>query len=153
MDELSPELEKFRLLRRSQALSIAFSRRFGRGILLLVDDDKALYNPYTRDRIDHVVKVFVVVDDVMLLDISGMHDRMTFDTRYLRTNATTGSYRFIPLAGESQLGQFVSPDWDYPLSPIDDDEIDAVFVDFSERFPDIVSNLGSDRFGPAPEIV
>lgn len=153
MDKHSPDLEKARFLRRSQALSVAFSRRFQCDILLVVDDSKAIWNPYTRDRIDHVVKVFVVFDDATLLDISGIHERRVIDSRYLRSNTGAGSYRLIALGGERQLEQFVSTDWDYPLSPVSDQEIEDVFAEFSERFPDVVTlSLGGSDC-PAVKLV
>jgi hypothetical protein len=136
MDEGSVVRERARLLRRSQALSVAFARRFQRRILLVVDDTKALFNPYTRDHIDHIVKVFVVVDDATLLDVTGKHDRVFVEGRYLRSNASAGSYRLIDLRGEEQLASFVSSDWDYSLSPVSETEIDAAFYDFLERFPE-----------------
>lgn len=136
MDDGSIVRERARSLRRSQALSVAFSRRWERRILLVVDDSKATFNPYTRDRIDHILKVFVVADDTTLLDMTGMHDRGTIEGRYLRSNTDNGSCRFIELEGEAQLASFVSVDWDYPLSPVSDLDIDAAFCEFLEAFPD-----------------
>jgi hypothetical protein len=136
MDEENILRERARLLRRSQALSVAFSRRLGRGILLVVDDSKALFNPYTRDRILHILKVFVVVDDLTLLDITGKHDRCAIEGRYLRSNAANGSFRFIELTSEAQLAPFVSKDWDYTLNPISETEIDTAFCEFLQAYPE-----------------
>lgn len=136
MDEDSIVLERARALRRSQALSVAFSRRLERPILLVVDDSKSLFNHYTRDSIDHVLKVFVVFDDATLLDVTGRHDRGVIEGRYLRSNTNDGSYRFIELKGEAQLAPFVSTDWDYALSPVSDLEIDAAFCEFTQTYPE-----------------
>lgn len=136
MDEENIVRERARVLRRSQALSVAFSRRLERRILLVVDDSKALFNHYTRDCIDHILKVFVVFDDATLLDVTGRHDRGVIEGRYLRSNTADGSYRFIELKGEAQLASFVSTDWDYALSPVSDMEIDAAFCDFLRTYPE-----------------
>lgn len=136
MDEEATVRDRARLLRRSQALSVAFSRRVGRKILLLVDDTKALFNPYTRDRIPHISKVFVVFDEVTLLDITGMHDRTVIEGRYLRSNTANGSLRFIELESDVELTQFVSSDWDYSLSPVSDQEVERVFCEFLQVFPE-----------------
>ncbi len=136
MDEETTVRDRARLLRRSQALSVAFSRHVGRSILLLVDDTKALFNPYTRDRIPHVSKVFVVFDEVTLLDVTGKHDRGVIEGRYLRSNTANGSFRLLELSSDDELAQFVSTDWDYTLSPVSDEEIESVFREFLQAFPE-----------------
>jgi hypothetical protein len=136
MDEEAIAGERARLLRRSQALSVAFSRRLERRILLVVDESRALFNSYTRDHIAHILKVFVVIDDTTLLDVTGRHDRGVIEGRYLRSNASEGTYGFIEVKGEAQLAAFVSTDWDYVLSPVSDVEIDAVFREFLETYPE-----------------
>lgn len=138
MDKEISGLERALLLRRSQCLSVAAARRLDLKIVLVVDDAKALFDPYTRDRMEHVLHVFAVGDG-KAIDAQGVHDVEVIEARYLRANQPNSTIRLISLSGEQQLNSFVSPSWDYSLSPVSDEEIDAVWSDFLNEYPGYAS--------------
>jgi serine/threonine protein phosphatase 1 len=112
-------------LRQNHLLAVGAARKLNWSILLVIDDAKALFNPYTRDRIDQIVAIFAVVDDEHYVDMTGLHQRSAVEARYMRSNDSTSQVRLLRLNEEQQLAQFVAEDWDYPLSPYTDSEVVA----------------------------
>lgn len=124
-------------LRQNHLLAVGAARELNWSIVLVIDDAKALFNPYTRDRIDQIVAIFAVVDEETFVDMTGLHHRAAVEARYMRANDSTSQVRLLLLNEEQQLAQFVAEDWDYPLSPYTDGEVVAAYASFIGAFPDL----------------
>jgi hypothetical protein len=131
MDSSAHNLSILYSLRASHALSVALARRDGCSIVLVVDDARGIYNPYERDMIPHVERIFAKVSDQYLLDSTGLHDISVVETNFLQGNEPERAYRIITLDGELALSQFVGDDWDHRLFPLNDDEIIQTLSDLS----------------------